>query len=244
MRTRQLNRSLIVVAFIVITIALVFAHRNGYVRGRDSPGASKHHSAQTSPVGVHSRPPDIHPSRAPGAINPDITLDRDSPDNSIRQSAQTSPVEVRSGPPDIYPDPTRTPGATNPEITPDNIRENICSPNWSTKLIRPPVGYTNRLKTKQIQEYGEAGTNPRDYEEDHLIPLEIGGDPTDPRNLWPEPYDTSIPDGGARFKDKVENYLHKQVCAGDLTLDEAQREIVNDWYRVYTTFVRQERSER
>jgi hypothetical protein len=24
------------------------------------------------------------------------------------------------------------------------------------------------------------------YEEDHLIPLEDGGDPTDSRNLWPE----------------------------------------------------------
>ena len=138
----------------------------------------------------------------------------------------------------FIPTPIRTPGATNPDITPDNIHENICNPNWSTKSIRPPVNYTNRLKIEQIQEYADADTNPRDYEEDHLIPLEIGGNPTDPRNLWPEPYDTSIPDGGARYKDKVENYLHKQVCAGNLTLDQAQKEIANDWYRVYTTSVR------
>jgi hypothetical protein len=26
------------------------------------------------------------------------------------------------------------------------------------------------------------------YEEDHLSPLEDGGNPTDPRNLWPEPF--------------------------------------------------------
>ena len=106
------------------------------------------------------------------------------------------------------------------------------------------MNYTNRLKIEQIQEYADADTNPRDYEEDHLIPLEIGGNPTDPRNLWPEPYHTSIPDGGARFKDKVENYLHKQVCAGNLSLDQAQAEIASDWYLVYTTFVRHQGAQR
>jgi hypothetical protein len=127
---------------------------------------------------------------------------------------------------------------------PDNIHETICNPNWSTKSIRPPVNYTNKLKTEQIREYADTDTNPRDYEEDHLIPLELGGSPTAPRNLWPEPYDTSIPDGGVRYKDKVENYLHIQVCAGNLTLDQAQKEIVNDWYRAYTTSVRHEGSDR
>jgi hypothetical protein len=162
---------------------------------------------------------------------------RNPPDPPSQPSSQAVPVEARIGPPDIYPDPVRTPGATNPDITPDNIQENICNPNWSTKSIRPPVNYTNRLKAEQIREYADADTNPRDYEEDHLIPLEIGGNPTDPRNLWPELYDASIPDGGARSKDKVENYLHKQVCAGDITLDRAQKEIASDWYRVYTASV-------
>ena len=38
-----------------------------------------------------------------------------------------------------------------------------------------------------MPEYGETGS-PSDYQEDHLISLELGGNPTDPRNLWPEPY--------------------------------------------------------
>jgi hypothetical protein len=153
-------------------------------------------------------------------------------------SSQPAPVEARVGPPDIYPDPIRTPGAADPDITQDNIQENICNPNWSTKSIRPPVNYTNRLKLEQIREFADADTNPRDYEEDHLISLEIGGNPTEPRNLWPEPYETSIPDGGARYKDKVESYLHRQVCGGELSLVQAQQEIANDWYHVYTTSVR------
>ena len=40
---------------------------------------------------------------------------------------------------------------------------------------------------KQIAEYGYADTSTADYEEDHLIPLELGGAPRDPNNLWPEP---------------------------------------------------------
>ncbi len=127
----------------------------------------------------------------------------------------------------------------NPDITQGNIDETICNPEWSTRSIRPPANYTNRLKFEQMEEDGDSDTNPRDYEEDHLIPLELGGNPTDPNNLWPEPFDTSIQDGGARSKDRVENYLHREVCSGDLTLEEAQREIVSDWYHVYVTSVRQ-----
>jgi hypothetical protein len=146
-------------------------------------------------------------------------------------------VQAHAGPPDIYPDPARTPGATNADITQENIRDTICNPRWSTKSIRPPAAYTNRLKMEQIGEYGYSDSRPRDYEEDHFIPLELGGNPTDPKNLWPEPFDTSIPDGGAHAKDKVENYLHAEVCSGSLTLDQARREISEDWYRVYQASV-------
>lgn len=144
---------------------------------------------------------------------------------------------ARLGPADIYPDPARTPGAANPDITQDNIQQNICNPRWSTKFVRPPEGYTHDLKVRQLREYGYSDLDLRDYEEDHLIPLEIGGNPTDPANLWPEPYQTSISEGGAHFKDQVENYLHDQVCSGAMPLAEAQHEIATDWYRVYTTEV-------
>jgi hypothetical protein len=72
--------------------------------------------------------------------------------------------------------------------------------------------------------------SPADYEEDHFISLELGGNPRDPRNLWPEAYN---PKPGAKEKDQVENYLHKRVCSGAMTLQEAQQAIITDWYRVY-----------
>lgn len=38
---------------------------------------------------------------------------------------------------------------------------------------------------------------------------------------------------GAKEKDIVENYLHRQVCSGAMTLAEAQKVILTDWYKVY-----------
>ncbi|MEO8597859.1 MAG: hypothetical protein ABI759_31355 [Candidatus Solibacter sp.] len=136
---------------------------------------------------------------------------------------------TKAGPPELYPDPALTPGFANPDITQDNVADTICNPAWSTRSIRPPTTYTTRLKREQLRELGLTGAL-SEFEEDHFISLELGGHPTDPRNLWPEPYN---PKPGARQKDVVENYLHKQVCAGTLTLKQAQDAISADWYKVY-----------
>jgi hypothetical protein len=117
--------------------------------------------------------------------------------------------------PAILADPIRTPGVLNPDVTQANIRSTICHHGW-TSTIRPPVDYTNALKRRQMRQYGETGSM-ADYQEDHLISLELGGNPTDPRNLWPEPYPR------ASDVDRMENDLNAQVCSGQLTLAEAQQ---------------------
>jgi hypothetical protein len=108
-----------------------------------------------------------------------------------------------------------TPGVINPDVTQATIGATICKSGW-TRTIRPSTGYTNLLKAKQMRDYRERGA-PSSYQEDHLISLELGGHPTDPRNLWPEPYPR------AAEVDQIENDLNAQVCSGTLTLDEAQR---------------------
>jgi hypothetical protein len=115
----------------------------------------------------------------------------------------------------ILADPVRTPGVLNPDVTQANIRSTICRQGW-TATIRPPVDYTNSLKRKQMRQYGETGSM-SDYQEDHLISLEMGGNPTDPRNLWPEPYPR------AAEMDKIENQLNSEICDGQLTLAQAQQ---------------------
>ena len=115
----------------------------------------------------------------------------------------------------VVADPARTPGVVNPAVTQANIRSTICKRGW-TATIRPPVEYTDALKRTQMKQYGETGPLSA-YQEDHLISLELGGNPTDPRNLWPEPYPR------ASQVDQIENQLNSEVCDGTLTLAQAQQ---------------------
>lgn len=143
------------------------------------------------------------------------------------QNNSCTAIHVNPSDPQAYlPDPSCTPGETNSNVNQSNIFSTICKKGYSA-TIRPPVSYTEPLKLEQIKEYGYDDTNPRDYEEDHFISLELGGSPTDPKNLWPEPHPSF------NEKDKVEDYLHKEVCNGNLTLTQAQQEITHNWYTIY-----------
>jgi hypothetical protein len=110
---------------------------------------------------------------------------------------------------------TVTPGVVNPDVTQATIAATVCRRGW-TRTIRPPVSYTNDLKRRGLRQYRLRGP-PSRYQEDHLISLELGGHPTDPRNLWPEPYPR------AAVVDQTENELNAEVCSGKLSLVDAQR---------------------
>ena len=127
------------------------------------------------------------------------------------------------------PDLAMTPGVINPDVTQSNIRTTVCIKGW-TKTVRPSGYYTNKLKKTQMRQYGYNNTNPKNYEEDHLIPLSVGGHPTDPRNLWPEPRNG---EWGASKKDQLEFALYKAVCHGDIRLDEARHAFASDWIAAY-----------
>jgi hypothetical protein len=94
--------------------------------------------------------------------------------------------------------------------------------------VRPPTSYTNPLKTQQIRQYRYTDTRVASYEEDHEIPLELGGSPRDPKDLWPEPRHASTGQTAAS-KDRVENKLKSMVCAGTAGLNAAQQAIATDW---------------
>jgi hypothetical protein len=149
------------------------------------------------------------------------------------QNSKATPVSVVAGSPtgeacqsiNGLPDPACTPGVADPRVTQDNIHSTICVSGY-TSTVRPPSSYTDGLKRQQIKAYGYSDTKLADYEEDHLIPLELGGAPTDPKNLWPEPRTGDSP---ASKKDAVENSLHAKVCAGLITLAGAQAAIAANW---------------
>ena len=133
------------------------------------------------------------------------------------------------------PNPSRTPGATNPAVTQENVGETICVRGW-TRTVRPPEEFTYQMKRWQLREWHYENRRLRDYEEDHLVPLALGGAPHDARNLWPEP--RVSPDGwGADRKDELEAALSRLVCSGQLPLVAAQAAIATDWIAAYRRYV-------
>lgn len=121
------------------------------------------------------------------------------------------------------------PGRVDQHVRQSNIDKTICVKGY-TATVRPHNDYTKRLKLKQIKEFGLPGTA-ADYYEDHLISLELGGDPKDPKNLFPQPIAES------KKKDVIEDKLHDLVCSKQITLSEAQRAIAKDWQAAYTKYV-------
>ncbi len=122
------------------------------------------------------------------------------------------------------------PGATNPDVTQANIHRTICVSGWTARPnFRPPVSYTNALKAQQMKALGLTGRL-SSFEEDHLKPLELGGNPTSPLNLWPQPWAGKY---NAHMKDHLENLLKRMVCNGTIPLVTAQNEIASNWITSY-----------
>jgi hypothetical protein len=124
---------------------------------------------------------------------------------------------------------------SDPAVTQSNIQTTICVSGY-TATVRPPSSYTDKLKSGQLNDpkYRYKDHVMADYEEDHLVPLELGGHPTDPKNLWPELY-AGV--NGARVKDQLEDRLKRLVCSGMVTLQEAQAAISTNWIAAYRKYV-------
>jgi hypothetical protein len=144
-----------------------------------------------------------------------------TPSPEVTAATTASSCHARGAAPYVLPDPACTPGATNPEVSQATIGSTICRRGW-TRTVRPPESYTEPLQRQQVQAYGWTGPLSR-YEEDHLVPLELGGAPIDQRNLWPEPGPSPNP------KDQVESAANRAVCEARVPLADAQRAIGTDW---------------
>ncbi|MCX5055054.1 hypothetical protein [Streptomyces sp. NBC_00474] len=133
-------------------------------------------------------------------------------------------------------DPKCTPGAISPAVTQANLKSTICRKGGYTSAIRPSAYVTGKEKRLNAASYGFTGRM-GDAEYDHLISLQLGGDPNDYRNLWVEPADPGHRSGSGvnNKKDPVETKLHTAVCKGQITLAAAQKAIVTDWTTALAT---------
>ena len=114
-----------------------------------------------------------------------------------------------------------TPG----DIFPSATKSTICVPGYAGSVR----DVSTSVKNKVYAEYGIVKRSPGQYEVDHLVSLQLGGS-NDISNLWPE---AASPTPGFHEKDRIENYLHDQVCNGSISLIQAQVEIATNWLNVY-----------
>lgn len=120
------------------------------------------------------------------------------------------------------PDPECTPGAIFENVT----TEMVCTPGYSKKVRKVSV----KTKQKAYAMYGIKYPQPFGaYEVDHFIALSLGGS-NDISNLWPLPAE---PAPGFKEKNILVNYLHEEVCAGNISLQAAQQQIANNWVALY-----------
>jgi hypothetical protein len=133
-------------------------------------------------------------------------------DNDVLSSATALRTPTSGGGGLILQNASMTPGAVFPVGV-----ATICMPGYAESVRHITLVEKERVAAA----YGFTGRY-SEVEFDHLISLEIGGS-NDPKNLWPQPI------AQARVKDRLENYLHDQVCAGKMSLKEAQDGIARDW---------------
>ena len=127
-------------------------------------------------------------------------------------------LPTKTGSAYVYPNPSLTLGAV---LTTD--ASTICAPGYASSVR----DVSTATKKEVYAEYGVSYPQPLGaYEVDHFIPLEIGGS-NDISNLWLEP---ATPTPGFHQKDQFENFEHAQVCNGTISVAEAQRRMVSDWY--------------
>ena len=146
---------------------------------------------------------------------------------AIRNQEARSPevglalAEAELGP---IPDKNLTPGATLPVTT-----AQICHLGDSGETRMIPASVRQRV----LQEYQTPESHAAEYEVDFLITPGLGG-ADDIRNLWPEPYTSTV--WNAHVKDALEDRLHDMVCAGQLDLSTAQHDIATDWISAYKKY--------
>jgi hypothetical protein len=215
---------------IVASLALVFAACTAASSSHSSRSAPSTTSTSTTTTTTSTTTTPTPPTFPSGIqVGP-------GPQATYTIQPQPAPRSCHYGYSGSYPlpDPRCTPGAINPQVTQVTIASTICSPGY-TASIRPPESVTEPEKVGSADAYGYMGSL-HTAEYDHLISLELGGDPNDPANLWVEPNDRAGAATTYNTKDTLENTLKRLVCSGQMTLAAARQAIATNWVAAYQQF--------
>ncbi len=119
----------------------------------------------------------------------------------------------------VLPNAALTPGATR-----KLSQRTVCATKWGkdrrhvTEAMKREVAARYHVPRASIVGRGRGPC----CEYDHLVSRELGGADV-VANLWPQPWVEAVQ------KDALENWLHREVCAGRMRLAAAQHAIATDW---------------
>jgi hypothetical protein len=134
----------------------------------------------------------------------------------LAQPVRTSGCRLQGS----LPDPACTPGAVV-SITNDQV----CEANFTGATN----GGAGAPAAQVLKAYEINPDVSAQYHIDQLVPLSLGGS-NDLANLWPQPIN---PPPAYAEKNRLEQSLRDQVCAGKMSLEDAQRQIALNWLAAY-----------
>lgn len=200
-------RRYLAIAFPILVV-LVLSHAIGYA-GRPRLAEAKPSSPKLLPSAEQIMTPSSQTTAVPEAMPTVSAL-----------SAQCHWHQYPDGA--IGSDPDCAPGVVDAAVR-GHTAQTICSPGWlaTTTKVKPSVASLDQLLIK----YQLPG-NPVTYVAAQVIPVEDGGSPTGPANLYPLPLNGY---GGQRTRMLVADELHREICASKITVAQSAKLLEGDW---------------
>jgi hypothetical protein len=122
----------------------------------------------------------------------------------------------------------------NERVTQQSVADTICRLGYAD-TVSPPLDEMMEYKERLLAQHGIHSGEGTRYALDRRVPIVLGGSPDAPANLGLLPW---AGHRGERRKELLTAKLKRCVCAGQITLSEAQAAIGGDWPAVYSRFAR------
>jgi hypothetical protein len=119
-------------------------------------------------------------------------------------------------------------------VTQQSLAETICRPGYADS-VAPPFNEAMALKDRLLAQRGIDADDGVAYALDRRVPIVLGGSPDAAANYDLLPW---AGHAGERRKALLTVRLKRCVCAGQMSLAEAQAAIAGDWVREYGRLTR------
>ena len=119
-------------------------------------------------------------------------------------------------------------------VTQESVTDTICRPGYAD-TVAPPFDQTMALKDRMLAARGIDSDEGVGYALDRHVPIVLGGSPDATANFDLIPWGGHA---GERRKSLLTVRLKRCVCAGRMTLAEAQAAIIGNWVHQYDRLTR------